>query len=431
MHRREVAVIGAGWAGMAAAARLAEGGARVTVFESAKQLGGRARTVQLDGIEVDNGQHILLGAYRDALALIDTVNPHGAKQLLRRPLALAMRPGFLLRTPHLPAPWHLAVGLLTAQGLSVGDRLRVIGFLGAIRRLDFRLPQDMALSTLLARHRQDERLNRFLWHPLCLAALNTPPERASAQVFLNVLRDSFTRARADSDVLLPRVNLSALFPEPAAAFVAEHGGTVRRGSRVAAIAAEPGGFTLRVDDEARRFSHVVCAAPPQRAAELIAPLPAMQATAEVVRALRHEPIHTVYLRYPAETRLAEPMLGLAHGLGQWVFDRGQLGGPAGLLAVVISAHGAHEALDHAALAREVASQLRAILGLKAAPLWQRVIAERRATFACTPDLNRPAWRTPLPGLYLAGDYVAGDYPATIEGAVRSGVQCARHILESQ
>lgn len=426
-----VAVIGAGWAGMAAAVELAQGGARVTVFESAKRLGGRARTVELDGLGVDNGQHILLGAYRDTLALIARVNHRWTEHLLRQPLALAMYPGFLLRTPRLPAPWHLAIGLLGARGLTLGDRLRAVRFLAALRRLHFRLPHDRPVSALLAEHRQGERLARFLWHPLCLAALNTSPEEASAQVFLNVLRDSFTRGRADSDLLLPCVDLSALFPEPAAAFIEGHGGTVRRSSRVSRIAPQDGAWTIEANGETHRFSHVVCAAPPQRAADLLAPLPAMQADRERIRALRYEPIHTVYLQYPAATRLPRPMLGLTQGMGQWVFDRGQLGGPAGLLAVVISAGGPHEALDHDALARQLGLQLRAALGLDAAPLWHRVIAEKRATFACTPHLDRPASRTALPGLYLAGDYVAGDYPGTIEGAVRTGVQCARLIMESQ
>lgn len=427
----DVAVIGAGWAGLAAAVTLAQGGARVSVFESARQLGGRARTVEINGLRADNGQHILLGAYRDTLALIATVNRRWADQLLRQALALTVYPGFALRTPHLPAPLHLAVGLLTARGLSIGDRVGAVRFLAALRRLQFRLAHDRPLSELLAEYRQSERLNRFLWHPLCLAALNTPPTSASAQVFLNVLRDAFTQGRADSDLLLPRVDLSPLFPEPAAAFVERHGGAIHRSSRVTHLSQQDDAWTVEANGARHHFRHVVCAAPPQRAAELLDALPAMQATSERIRALRYEPIYTVYLQYPAATRLPTPMLGLAQGMGQWVFDRGQLGGPAGLLAVVISAGGPHEALDHDTLANTVDLQLRTTLGLGSAPSWHQVIAEKRATFACTPSLRRPSWRTALRGLCLAGDYVDGDYPGTIEGAVRSGVQCARHILESQ
>ena len=426
-----IAIIGGGWAGMAAAVSLAREGRPVTVFESAKTLGGRARTVEFDEGVADNGQHILLGAYRETLALIGLVNDRAAEHLLRQPLALVMPPEFALSTPHLPAPWHLAVGLIAAKGLGIGDRLRAMSLLAALRRLNFTLPQDMPLSELLDRHRQSERLNRFLWHPLCFAALNTPPNEASAQIFLNVLRDSFTQQRADSDAILPRANLTQLFPEPAATFVERHGGHVRTGARVKSLAPQGDSWSVALDHEAQSFTHVICAVSPQRTADLIEALPPMQAIAENIRSLRHQPIYTVYLQYPAGTRLSRPMLGLSHGLGQWVFDRGQLGGPAGLLAIVISASGTHEQLEHADLARTIAAQLASALTLTAAPLWHQVIAEKRATFACTPHLRRPHSRTPMAKLYLAGDYVAGDYPATIEGAVRSGVQCARYIMESQ
>jgi squalene-associated FAD-dependent desaturase len=433
MSERGVAIIGGGWAGMAAAVTLAQAGTAVSVFESAKSLGGRARTVVLDGLEVDNGQHILLGAYHETLALIAAVNPQAPLQ--RRSLELSMPPDFALRTPALPAPLHLVAGLLGARGLSVTDRLRAMRLLLALRLMRFQLRQDMPLSNFLDQHGQPDKLKHFLWHPLCLAALNTPPDQASAQVFLNVLRDSFSHARADSDLVLPGVNLSQLFPEPAASLVEARGGSVRTAARVTALHRDNGGWSVEVDGTPLRFAQVICAAPPPRAAELLEPLPGMERVTESLRRLEYQSIHTVYLQYPAETRLASPMLGLSKGLGQWVFDRGQLGGPAGLLAVVISAGGAHEALTHDELAAQVATELASALGLSARLVRHQVIAEKRATFACTPNLARPAARTTLPGLYLAGDYVAGpretdNYPATIEGAVRSGVQCARLILES-
>ncbi len=129
-----VAVIGAGWAGLAAAVRLAEGGVPVTVFEAARQAGGRARTVELDGIELDNGQHILLGAYRETLALLARVNPAWQAQLLRLPLLLRVEPDFRLRAVRLPAPWHLAAALLGARGLGWGERARALAFVAALRR---------------------------------------------------------------------------------------------------------------------------------------------------------------------------------------------------------------------------------------------------------------------------------------------------------
>ncbi|MEO8408448.1 MAG: FAD-dependent oxidoreductase, partial [Oxalobacteraceae bacterium] len=134
-------------------------------------------------------------------------------------------------------------------------------------------------------------------------------------------------------------------------------------------------------------------------------------------------------------RLAQPFFALEEApatgnFGQFVFDRGQLDAcQAGLLAVVISMSGDAIAHGHPALAAAVARQLASALQLPAlgAPLWRRAISEKRATFSCTPALTRPANQTAIAGLLLAGDYTAGEYPATIEGAVRSGLAAARLI----
>jgi squalene-associated FAD-dependent desaturase len=427
-----VAVLGAGWAGLAAAVELAHHGMTVTVFESAPQAGGRARAVKLRGIALDNGQHILLGAYRQTLALMARVNPRWREGLLRLPLTLRVEPGVRLAAPRLPAPWHLAAALLRAQGLAWRDRLAALRLFASLRRHRFQLDEDTSVAHFLAARRQTERLARFLWHPLCLAALNTPPEIASAQVFVNVLHDALARSRTDSDLLLPRVNLSALFPQPAAAYLLRRGGSLLLGQRVESLARTEGGWRVETRQGSATFPQVICALPPKAAARLLSPLPGMEAVAREISGLAPQPIHTVYLRYGARLRLPAPMLGLARGPGQWVFDRQSLTGEAGLLAVVISAEGPHDTWDHARLAQTVARQLTEQLGLPQ-PEWTGVIGEKQATFSCTPGLSRPGSQTPLPGLLLAGDYVAAaegerDYPATIEGAVRSGVQCARHIL---
>jgi len=145
----------------------------------------------------------------------------------------------------------------------------------------------------------------------------------------------------------------------------------------------------------------------------------------------YEPIYTVYLQYPDGVRLDRPMLGLDRGHVQWVFDRGWLAGEHGLIACVISAHGAHEALTHAALAECCARELGdAIPGLPA-PRGSQVIAEKRATAACVPGAPRPDTRPALDGLYLAGDYTDPEYPPTLEAAVRSGLRAAQAVAEDR
>ncbi len=224
-----IAVVGAGYAGLAAAVELAAAGKTVVVFEASRTLGGRARAVEIEGLTLDNGAHIFAGAYAETLRLMKLVGAP-ADGLLRVPLHLEFPDHFRLHAPHLPAPLHLAWALLTAQGLAWSDKLAAIGFMRRQQRAHFHLANDTTASTLIAN--QPEATRRFLWEPLCLAALNTAPEHASAQIFLNVLRDSLAASRAASDLLLPATDFSSLFPEPAARFIEAHGGSVKRSARI-------------------------------------------------------------------------------------------------------------------------------------------------------------------------------------------------------
>jgi squalene-associated FAD-dependent desaturase len=414
---------------MAAAVELAARGIPVTVFESAKQLGGRARGVQHNGIQLDNGQHLLLGCYRDTLRLIEKVGGDIKQDFLRLPLQLDLHEHFTLHAPRLPAPLHLLAALLQAEGLTWGERIKAARFMLALRRMGFRLPQDITVAELMARHGQDANLTFKLWEPLTVAALNTPIHKASAQVLLNVLRDALNRTRADSDMLLPRIDFTALFPQRAATYIERRGGTVHLSCGVDAILPQEDGIDLVTAAGTRRYSHVICAAPPVAAARLLSPVPALVDTVRRTNSLEHQPIYTVYLQYPAHVTLPHPMLGLHRRLSQWLFDRGRIAGQHGLIASVISAEGIHQKLGHDELALRVSAELGTEFGIAEPPIWTRVIAEKRATFCCAPDLQRPAQQTVLPRLLLAGDYTAGDYPATLEGAVQSGLHCARRIAE--
>ncbi len=426
-----VAVIGGGCAGLAAATELAKHGVPVTLFESARQLGGRARGLNWKDRRLDNGQHILLGAYSETLRLLRESGADSQAPLLRLPLQLVQLPDFALRaSARLPAPLHILAGLLRARGLKKRERLAAARFLAWLRLCGFRLAQDLPLGELLASRRQPEAVTRNLWEPICLAALNTPLGEASAQMFLNVLRDGFARAKADSDLLLPRRDFSALLAEPLAQAIRRDGGSVLTNHEITAIHRKGNGYEVICGDAAHAFSHVVLAVQPFRAAALLRELPELAAAARQCDSLDYQPIYTIYLQYPDTVRLPFPMLGLSGGHGQWVLDRGALDGQAGLLAVVISARGPHQNLTQEALAAAVTAQLAQALPHLPAPLWHKVIAEKRATFSCRPHLARPAQRTGLGNFLLAGDYTAGPYPATIEGAVRSGVQCAHLILES-
>ena len=437
-----VAVVGGGWAGCAAAVELAGGGALVTLVESSRSLGGRARGVEMGARILDNGQHILLGAYGETLRLLREVGVDPDSAMLRLPVQMRYPfpeegGGMDFVAPRWPAPLHLLGALLRAKGLARADKLALARFTSAARRMGWVLYNDCSVDELLDRFDQTERLKRLLWHPLCIAALNTPPARASAKVFLAVLRDSLgAKRRAASDMLLPRLDMGALFPQAAARHLESHGGSVRLGVKAEALSPHEDGWQLTLNGQPERFDAVVLATPAGVSASLLAPHPETAALSTQLAGFGYEPIATCYLQYDPSIRLALPFYALlddpaSNRWGQFAFDRGQLDSRyPGLLAVVVSAAGDAAGLGQDALAGAIAAQLAQDLRRPelAAPQWSRVITEKRATFSCTPGLARPGNETALPGVLLAGDYTASDYPATLETAVRSGVAAATVIL---
>ena len=432
-ERAKVAVIGGGWSGLAAAVELVAQGVNVTLFEAARQLGGRARGVEVNGLLLDNGQHILIGAYRETLRLMRQVGLDPDKQLRRLPLELNYPAGaFLMKLPRMPAPLNLALGLLCTKGIGIQEKLSAARFMRSLQSTDYRLHGDCSVAELLDRHNQSGRLRRFMWEPLCLAALNTAPENASAQIFANVLRDSLGGKRADTDLLLPATDLSNLLPNAASAFIREFGGQIHLSTRVQE-------FSPELEILGRRFDHIILAVAPQHAAHFLEKQEETTVIAEILTSYRYEPIGTVYAAYQPGVQLPCPMLGLDDGrndrLGQWVFARSMHSTDkpdadrATILAFVLSARGAWDTHDADTLMHSLHRELEQTLGRSLPlPAWHRVIRERRATFSCRPNLPRPAAKTQIPGLWLAGDYVCADYPATLEGAIRSGVAVARAIL---
>ena len=457
---KKIAIVGGGWAGMAAAVAATQAGHHATVFEASQALGGRARVVNgilPDGspVALDNGQHILIGAYRQTLKLMQTVGVNLDKALLHLPLTLQFPNGQGLKLPDWPNPWMVGLdaawGIATAKGWSWGDKIALLRAASSWQRGGFKCSQHLSVAQLC--HKSSPaitpRVMAELIEPLCVSALNTSAHDASAQVFLRVLQDALFspavqlgqgKIFGSANLLLPTRDLSNLFPHAAASWLLKHGGQIKLGERVNSVEFDATGWQICTLAGKIPFDAVILAGSPSNMA--VAGInTAYSATNSIVKdriatelnhliqresaawqarvkTLQFEAITTVYA-YAAGVRLPAPMLTLrsdASSPAQFVFDRGQLGGPAGLLAFVISAsQGEREVLQQQVLA-QAAVQL-GLTGLQAV----QTIVEKRATFACTPGLQRPNALI-APGLLVCGDYIDGPYPATLEGAVRSAQQ---------
>jgi hydroxysqualene dehydroxylase len=429
-----IAVVGAGWAGLAAAVRATQAGHDVTVFETAGMPGGRARSDDDSDAATDNGQHILLGGYARTLALMRDVGVDVEQAFLRMPLSVthADGVGFAL-SPSGPRLLAAARALLGARGFGGADKLSVLAMSLAWQCRGFRCAPSLTVDQLL-RRAPTAQVRRRLIEPLCVAALNTPSAEASAQVFLAVMRDSLFGAREASDLLLPRRPLAHLLPLPALEWLRSRGATVCLRTRVDQLTAVDGRWHVASNgtDSALRkplapFDHVVLATTAMEAARLTRTLaPAWSA---IAAALSHEPIVTIALRAPARPWPA-PMLALdsddTSAPAQFAFKLGPPAGDLDRVTLVVSAAGRWLARGSDAVAAAAIAQYRHVFALRddQAVVLDSVRADKRATFRCLAGVVRPP-RDILPGLHAAGDYVASPYPATLEAAVLAGEAAAQ------
>jgi hydroxysqualene dehydroxylase len=461
----DIAVVGGGVAGLAAATALAEAGKRVLVLEARGELGGRA-TAFVDretGELVDNGQHVLFGCYRETFRLLRRIGAEGNVRMqpsLEVPYLDEAGRRSVLRCPALPSPLHLVAGIFGWDALSWGDRISVLRLAIPLMkaRRSFRLKAEATGSRVaeatgsppapvasafrgketvdawLTRHGQRGRLREWLWEPLAVAALNQSPGEAAAEPFVKVLAEMFGPRRSDSSVVMPLKPLHEMYALPAKRYVESKGGEVRVNS-LARVQIAPGRVaSVEVRGEPLPISQVVAAVPwfalgPLLVGE-VAPMAAIVASAS---AMASKPIVTVNLWYDRAV-MDDVFVGLPGREMQWVFDkRRAFGEAASHLSLVASGADALVGAENTTLialaAREVAS---AIPGARGAVLERgTVIREKRATFSLAPgEPERPGVTTPIEGLFLAGDWIDTGLPGTIESAAAAGHLAALASLQS-
>jgi squalene-associated FAD-dependent desaturase len=442
----DLVVVGGGLAGITAALAAADAGAEVTLLEARPRLGGATFSFQRDGLELDNGQHVYLrccGAYQSLLERLGVAPLAPLQPRLAVPvLAPGGRMGWL-RRGNLPAPLHLAGTLARYPYLDWPARLKVARAALALRRMD---PADQRLdqrsfAAWLADQGQGRAATDALWELVGLPTLNARTDQASLQLATMVFKTGLLTARDAADIGYSRVPLSRLHGEPAARALEAAGVRVRL--RCHARAIEPGGtadggdavrLAVRSDDE-RIEADTVIVAVPHEAADWLPP--EVIGPAGRLEGLGISPIVNLHVVYDR----AVTTLPFAAGLGtpvQWVFDRTESSGmdPSQGQCLAVSLSAAHDEIELpvAALRERYLPALAELFpaARDAAVTAFYVTRERTATFQPAPGTAalRPGAETAMHRLFLAGSWTSTGWPATMEGAVRSGLVAARAALRS-
>ena len=313
------------------------------------------------------------------------------------------------------------------------DRIRCIQFSRRWQKLLHDCKADYSVAALLRQEKQTDTVIKLLWEPLCIASLNTSTHEASAQLFLKVLQDSFLN-HGGSDLYLPKTNLSELLPEPCRRYLQSNGTTIVLGKRVRRLDITQNQIRAIELDSTLKTRHLILATPHYVTNKLLRshePHESMASICDNLDKLQDEPIYTLYLQYSADVQLDKQFIGLTDCTAQWVFDRRICGQP-GLMAVVISSSGEHTRWSETNLLYTVIQELADYFPDWPTPTYSKLIREKRATFASKVGINsaRPAYKTPIEGVWLAGDYTNTELPGSLESAIRSGTQCANEVLNS-
>jgi squalene-associated FAD-dependent desaturase len=447
----KVVVLGAGFAGLAAAIALQEKRHQVTLLERRGVLGGRATSYRdaLSGEDVDNGSHLMIGAYRDSLDLIRSASGEDLlleQEDLRIDYVDDLGPT-TLQCPPLLAPLHLLAGLVTLR-LPWSVRFQALRLGLAVR---FGAPPvGLTLAEYFRRTGQGPEARRLLWDPLATAVVNEAPERAAAILFHRVYQEAFLASRTASRLVFLRCGWGAV-AERLARYFEARGGVLRRRALVRSIDCDGGRasgvrLTQRAEDRAKiqagqrareerlQADAVVAAVPWHALPGLLPESLRSEAPFAGLAQIRSSPIVSVDL-WLDRVVVPHVFVGLRDSEVEWVFDKGRLFGRAGApqhLSFIVSAAYRSSPKPNAELVAVAIAALRRYFPAMAGATLTRslIMREPEATFSAGPETEslRPGALTSVQGLVLAGDWTATGLPATIEGAVRSGREAARVLL---
>ncbi len=428
MKQAKVAVIGAGWAGLAAAASLADF-AKVTLFEASQQAGGRARALNQNHPSfrsLDNGQHLLIGAYTETLRLLDLVGVEENEVFFRQPLTWHMMDGLQLSCPALPSPLHIIWGLLVAKNWQLIDKIQLLKNIGRLKKFPRQKSDDIPFSQWLHQQGVSTKEVKDFWQPLVMATMNTPLTVASTEILANVLKDGVLKKRQHSDFLIPKTDLGMAFVTPVLQWLKNKNVNICLGQRIKNIESNHSSKKVYLDNE--YFDAVIVATAPYHVNDLLKTVYAPE-TRQALQKLNYSAITTVYLQYQARPNLPKIIQGFADGMAQWIVNRDALGLGKNEVAVVCSVTQESSLYGKQDWINAVHQEIMRIDDSLMQPLAAQVITEKRATIQAA--YNRvaiPTLRLSHHQIYLAGDYMHPVYPATLEGAVQSGQHAAAMLL---
>lgn len=434
-NQSPIIVAGGGWSGLAAAVKLTSEGHKVRLIEASPELGGRARTINTNHMQLDNGQHILLGAYKNTLELTKLLNLKESDLFTRKHLNLKIQDRnncFHIQSTSLPSPFHMLLALVSAKGISIKEKILISYCWFFMLANQFKTKRDTSVLDYLKKHKQSDNIIKIFWEPLCIGALNTLTNKASMQVFLAVLKHSFTQKSAYSDILLPKKCLGDLLPVPAAEFINDNGGRVSTGVRLLEIQTNSHMIhNVRTNESQLQCEHLILATPYQQTLKLLSTIPKQSKLVSQLQKLCPEPITTLYLQYPETVKINNDMIGFVDTTTQWLIDRKSCGQP-GLIAAIISASGPHADMEKHILTKMIISEIKTLFPDWPEPISTKLIREKHATFSCHTGINhlRPISGNIGHNIWLAGDYTDTGLPATIEGAVLSGLECASKLIQT-
>ncbi len=433
-ERVSVVVVGGGLAGLAAAIRAADDGAHVRLFEQLPRLGGATWSFSRDGLTYDNGQHVFMRCCTEYRAFLARIGSSGKVALQQRMDVPVHRPGgpiARLRRVRAPSPLHLAPTLAGYAHLSARDRLGVVRTALSLRALDL---DDAALDEVtfgdwLAAHGASATAVSALWGLVCLPTVNLPPANASLLLAAKVFRTGLLDTSDGGDIGWSRVPLSELHADPAAAVLADAGADVRVGARVTSVRSESHGQPEVVVDGEVVAADAVIVAVPHHAVERLLPPGALGPHVRPSE-LGRSAIVNVHLLYDRAV-MTEPFIAGLDSPVQFAFDRTRTAGATpGQQMIAVSLSAADEYLGWAGddlIAHFTAEMARLLPSATSAHVVHAIVTrEPLATFRGGPGSarHRTTTATELPGVFLAGAWTATDWPATMEGAVRSGVSAA-------